>query len=200
MRHGAWYLLLLCGCLGPNPEYLPGQKADMGQGGECRSGERRCDLRLTYWESQSCHRGQWTDDRRCPHNSECMDGYCQAPPMEGTFEGKPCLQENDCFELTQSIYSCQPFVHVPDGVIEYACAQEVGTALPGTPCTTAAGSRCRSGFCDEVGHPAGNGTNYCFRLCGIATDCPSTARLCEDARITVEQVQDGAVKSCVPGR
>lgn len=172
----------------------------------CENKARRCRQvadPLT-WYSQYCQEGKWLDDRRCPQNSECREGYCQPPPRQGTFEGKQCIRENDCFGNTATDYACEPFVQLPGKEVRHYCAFQLSPpnqGLPGTPCMPSMGEACRSGFCDEITHMSGGKTyNFCYRTCGISSDCPSSALrfTCQDARVTVEQVTYTMGKSCIP--
>lgn len=210
-------LLVLLGCVAPNPAYDPEfdpgpadlagmpPKEDLrspaddlrGPDGDCAQGARRCRRDREAWISQGCRAGAWVDDRRCPANAGCEAGYCQPPAPQGPYEGKPCARENDCFlPNTSSEYSCQPFVRLQDRTVEGVCARRVGMGTPGTRCQPPDGNGCRSGFCDEVSHA---GRNYCYRLCVISSDCPTNPRTtCAEARVTVEGISYSKGKSCIP--
>lgn len=216
--------LLLAACTASNPEYLPAppfadgpEEADLRGVNDrvdlasldpaaCSAGERRCRQgEAGRWLSQRCQQGDWLDDRLCPQGSLCSSGYCQPPPRQGTYEGRACVRENDCFNPQQpnTPYSCQPFVRAEDRQVQGFCAVQIsppGTGWPGTVCLPGEGWICRTGFCDEVSRRTGGlDTNYCFRTCTTDADCPNAARYCQEARITVEQVTYLA-RSCVPVR
>lgn len=212
-------LLLLGGCVAPNPAYDPEfdpGPADLswtppeedlrssapdlrGTDGECAQGARRCRRDREAWISQGCRAGAWVDDRRCPQNAGCDAGYCQAPAPQGQYEGKPCVRENDCFlPMASSNYSCQPFVRLQDRSVEGVCALRVGSGTPGTRCQPPDGGGCRSGFCDEIDRMP-DGRNYCYRLCVVNSDCPSNPRTtCAEARVTVEGITYSRGRSCIP--
>ncbi|MCS6915344.1 MAG: hypothetical protein RMK29_18855 [Myxococcales bacterium] len=215
--------LLLVACTIDNPEYRPGPPRTDGleeidlraasDGGDfvppspttCSDGDRRCRLgEGGRWLSQHCQQGEWRDDRLCPEGSACASGYCQPPPRRGPFEGRTCGRENDCFDPQQprnATHSCQPFVRPQDRQVQGFCAVQIsppGTGFPGTICLPQEGWVCRSGFCDEVSRRAdGWDRHYCFRACMVDGDCPSVARYCREALITVEGVSYSA-RSCVP--
>jgi hypothetical protein len=218
--------LLLCGgCTAENPDYLPfPTSVDAAADEDLRSPPGTADLRTpapdlavcqpgarhcrqadgAVWVSQLCREARWADDRRCPVNAGCSDGYCTPPPPIGPFEGKPCQRENDCFSSMQPItnVACQPFVDPASKMITGFCALQIsrqGTGFPGTPCRPPDGVGCRSGFCDEIAHEVnGRDVNFCFRACEVDSDCPNNARSCREALITVEQIPFKGGRSCIP--
>jgi hypothetical protein len=205
-------VLLLAACTAPNPNYAgPGGDGDGGAGSDagitddlgpqpdltpaCNAGDRLC---LANTGSAACVDGHYVLDRKCPPDSVCAAGYCQAPPMSpATLVGQGCdlgggPQENNCFSQVDTL-SCQPFVSNGGPTdVTWICDKAVGQGLPGSACTQ--GSDCRSGFCGS------NGT--CFRTCQTNADCPFQGNTpnrfnCSNVTIVVEGVTVMA-KSCIP--
>ena len=165
----------------------------------CMNGERLC----TATASARCEQGAIVVDRSCPIHSQCMGGYCQAPPASQNNVGKSCSpspgnqSEAVCLigvsgNLSDAP-SCQPFVtsSMADAKVNWVCAPRIGAGLSGMPCIS--GGVCRSGFCGD------NGT--CFRACVSIADCPTSGGpgnwKCEPVNIDVEGVIVSA-PSCIP--
>lgn len=179
---------------GPATEDLtsPTEKPDLSDPPpECRPTARRCRTSGATAVSQACDAaGRWRDDRQCPADSACANGYCQVPVrMANSVAGTPCGNERDCTN-SDGNQSCAPFVVTMQGrlvVISYCARSMVAmSSTTGTQCKPPDGSVCRTGFCDEVVYQIDAGSvNYCLRRCSRDSDCPTNFR-CRPSKTIIE--------------
>ena len=162
---------------------------DMSRPPECKTEMRSCRTSAGRSFSRYCRAGFFADDRACPTDSICKDGYCQVPPRTMTSAaGSPCGVEGDCTRFNTE-YTCTPFVVNVMGRLDVQTfyAKPKGMGGSGTQCKPMDSSPCRSGFCDQVSYNR-NGTdfNYCFRRCARSSDCPNNSFACRSPRVLVE--------------
>jgi hypothetical protein len=209
MKRVALLLGGLAACTAQNPDYIrPGSDlagrdlavagdlrgADLATGGRdqamggCTLGQRRCAGTAV----EVCMGGAFVLERRCPEESACRDGVCDAPPRKGgTTQGQDCMSESQCYVSAQTFdYSCAPFVAEGGKKVELVCAHLVGQGGSGNAC--AAGAECRSGICllDR---------KTCFRACWGDPDCPfrnNIKTVCREVTFLVDGVA-GKARSCI---
>jgi hypothetical protein len=173
--------LVLLGCTGSNPEFIPPNEAGNG----CVAGrDRRC--RASGQVAQVCvpaRQGDtettgFVDERTCPAGSSCQSGYCIAGATQGC--GADCSG-------TTSI--CTIFVNGSNtSTIGTYCAAPLGSKAGGASCTKA--SECASGFCIR------SGTSLtCYQSCGKGQQC-SGGHTCTALSVTVQGVS-GTVYGCL---
>lgn len=180
---------LIAACTAPNPDYSADGSATTDLASTCAAGPRTCQSSA----SAACVNGSYVIERNCPTGSECVGGYCHAPPVAAFPIGIACSSETQCY-FSPMTYNdaCAPFVVGP-GRIEFHCAGKLGDGGSGSPCTVA-NPQCRSGFCIGSLHT-------CFRSCfaNVDADCPVKGGIqlvCRPVSIRVEGV-DVTADSCV---
>ena len=160
-----------------------GHRKDVGDGGveggaSCTEPRSCVVAQLTGDPRPTCVDGEQLPDRTCPIGSECVSGYCAAPPS-----GVTCTEDDACGSAS---LGCTPFV-VRAGAAETYCAGALGTKFRAESCTF--DRECRSGVCIPD-----RGT--CFGRCPTVGQSCSIGVICREVEITVEGTQV-ALPSCV---
>lgn len=174
-----WGALLLAGCTGANPGYVP-------DGGDCQPGERLCVDNRGVLLPVVCGLSQDGQLRRlvelCPSSAGCAEGLCVAPAGART-----CARQEDC----AAAEVCTPLVvSAGERRLVGTCQPRGAGAAPEAACQR--DEDCQSYLCLQ--HSRGR---YCLRACAQAADCKIPAT-CRTFDVTVTGVQ-GKIQSCSQG-
>jgi hypothetical protein len=170
---GLGFVLSLCHCTTPNPDY-----PDLFT---CNLGDRQCGTPRDRPVTLVCGHDQNDSlalvEEDCPLGTLCDSGTC-APAAGAT----ACVRQSDC----GSGQSCVPLVS--NGALSNFCVMNQSAAMaPGAACT--ADSDCQSYHCLQ--QAAGR---FCLLSCSTSNNCqqPTT---CQTLNVTITGVQ-GMVGAC----